>query len=223
MASVIQAAGNSNGSGSATSLTATFGAPTGANRRLTAFINVYNGTSVSSVTDDRSNTWAFVNSLRSGTDANLIIEEWAAAGAAPGVEDVTVNLSGGSYVGLAIIEVDGGATDASNDAQTTPAGNVTISGAPITAGVDGLHLAAMAYEDNTRTFAPGAGWTEVIEVDESNSAAAVIVAARAAVNTVQQTPTWTTSGGFQVLILHSVIANASAPPAGNRRRRLIAQ
>jgi hypothetical protein len=223
MASVIQSAGAFDASGTATSEVATFGAGTGASRTLIAFVNVYNGTSVSSVTDNQSNTWVFVEARRSSTDTNLQLEAWKCESATASVTTVTANLSGGSYVGLAILEVDGGAVSASTDAQTTPTAGVNISAAPITAAVDGLHLAAMGYEGSAFTFVASGGWTETIEVDESNTAGAVIVEQRTAANTVAQTPTWTTSGSFQVLIVHLVIADAGGGGAPANDARIVIQ
>jgi hypothetical protein len=68
----------------------------------------------------------------------------------------------------------------------------------------------MAYENASQTFAATSGWSEVIEVDEANTAGALMVESRAAVDTVQQTPNWTaSSGGYQALIVHLVIADAA--------------
>lgn len=103
MASVIQSAGDFDGAGSATSLVPSFSAPTGPGRTLLAIVNVYNGPSVSGITDDQGNTgWAPETSLRSSGDANLEFELWKCENATAGVEAVTIALSGGSYVGAAI-------------------------------------------------------------------------------------------------------------------------
>lgn len=225
MATRIQSNGAHNDSGSATSLGATFAAPTGAGRTLTARFNLYNGTTqVNSVTDDQSNTWVNVLRRRSTTDSNFSIEEWKCEGATAGVTTITGSLSGGAYVGMAIHEIDGGAVTATS-AQVATTGGTLATGAALEAPADGLHLASVSYEDAARSFTPSTGWTQSWEEDEGNSAGAVIVAERAALNGVSQTPSWDTSGNFQVLISHLVIADAGGgpPPSGNRRRRLLMQ
>lgn len=227
MASVLQAAGNFNGSGSATSLAAPFGSAVAAGSTLIAFINVYNASpGVSSVTDDQGNTWAQVASacLTSAGDPNFRMETWRAVGAVAGATTVTAAFPSGMYCGIAIVELAGaGAVHAGNAARVTASGGV-VSGAGITPTVDGLHLAAYGYENTGTTSSPSTGWAQTTEVDESNTAGAVLVEDRAAVNGVAQTPSWNHSVSGFAMIVHVVVENAAGGGAGGaRRRRLIAQ
>lgn len=213
MATVAQAFGDFNGSGSATNLIFNSTGAISAGSSLIAFINVYNGTvEVDNITDNRGNTWSRVNSVRSSADSAWSYYAYKALNAGAGSTTFDIELDGGAYVGAGIIEL----TDAGDVIQNTPF-DTTISGAVLTgsainAAANGRHLAAAGYAESGATCSPGTGWNETLFVDETNSAGAVLMIDRAAVISVSQTAIWNINRNVNAIGIHLVVEDGGGPP-----------
>jgi hypothetical protein len=218
-ATVTQSKGNTDGGGSATSLSATFDSSVAAGAKLIAFLNVFNGGTVSSITSTGA-TWSKVTSI-TDTNPSWTTEVWESTQghSGGGSYQVTANFSSGVYCGMAILELDdaGDVVDFDSQNDVVSGGTVTATSAAIAASASGIHLASMGYDASGATISAGSGWTEVIEVDESNSAGTVAVISRTAVSTVSQTPEWNITGVPRYLVLHIVVEDGAGGggPTGN--------
>lgn len=209
MAAVAQSKGNTNGSGSATSLAATFDNPVGAvGRTLVAFTQTYNpSVETTSVTDGDGNTWTRQAFRQDNTFDTWRLDVWTTTSTTTNALTVTQNTNSGGYLTIAILELDGAYPSFTTNTDTVPVNASPFSGAAAAgAGSIGIHLAASTQAIGGQTVDADTGWSTVIEVDESNAAGGPIDVESRATTGSSQTPAWTisTTTGFNAMIVHLV-------------------
>jgi hypothetical protein len=219
MAAVAQSKGNTNGSGSATSLAATFDNPVGAiGRTLVAFTQTYNpSVETTSITDGDGNLWTRQAFRQDDVFDTWRLDVWTTAATTTNALTVTMNVNSGGYLTLAILELDGAYPSFTTNTATVAVNASPYSGAAAAgAGSSGIHLAGTTQAIAGQTVDADTGWSTVIEVDESNAAGGPIDVESRDTTGSSQTPAWTISPttGFNAMIVHLVCEPVAA--AGRR-------
>lgn len=184
-------------------------------------IDPYTNSAAPSVTDNQGNTVtqrAYGQQTRSSYSVQAGI--WTIpVVTSSGTHTVTINPAGSSantYGGASVVEVSGGDSssfDLANYSTQNGTSAITASLGARTNAEDFV-IGVMTIYESDLTITPGSGWTQIVELDESNNTnQALNVIYQAFTSTGTNNPSWTTSANCYATSAGIAIKAAAAPAA----------